>query len=133
MDQTNPLELAAKYRVAEAADEIQRQLANLRGGGPLIEMLARAKAEATEAYAALAIVDPFAPQAIMQLQNRIRYFDEVLRWMGEISSESYQFVHSLSDEERQEIQAAIAPEPSRWERGVAAPLGDDEDADQRTS
>jgi hypothetical protein len=128
MPETDPLKIAASERVAAAAEEIQRQLSNLQGGGPILVMLEKAKHEAVDAYAALAIADPHKPDEIIPLQNRIRYFDEVMRWMKEIAEEGRNYDLRMTEQERDELADAIAPEPNRWLRGVAEPLGDD-DAD----
>lgn len=123
----DPMIIAAQQRALEVSEEIHRQLSNLKGGAPLLFALEKARDEAAEALQALAIANPFDPHEIMQLQNRVRLFDEFMRFLREIADDGNRVHLKMTEEERDILADAIAPESNRWMRGVAEPLGDDDD------
>lgn len=77
---------AGVYRDAGQLKTALGVLREAMGGGPLIEYLMAAKAEATAAMAKIAEIDPANATAVIEIQMAIRQFRHLLEWMAKYIS-----------------------------------------------
>jgi hypothetical protein len=107
----DPVAALALERAALISADIEEQLtARSRDGmRPLIAVLAKAKAQAAEAIAALLDTPPSDSQAIMRLQNEVRRFADLVRFLREIVNDGLDQRYEVADAERDELERLIAP------------------------
>ena len=93
-------------RAVELALEVER---DLRPGtpGPVVHIIARSRAEAVLALAALVTVDPRAEAEIRHLQNVIARHRDIMRFLGEAVAEGKDASAKLSDEDLEDIEATL--------------------------
>lgn len=97
---------ALQYAVSLSAD-IELQLSKATGGGPVLELLAKARACAATAIVALAAADPETPKEIRRLQNEVTCFNRIVEWIGDIVKEGLDAGHALDDDEREDLAEAF--------------------------
>jgi hypothetical protein len=78
-----------------------------RQGGPILFILSKARAEATEAIAELITVDPAETRAIMALQNEVQRYRDLLKWLAEAISLGNDAVMLIDEEARDDIREAL--------------------------
>ena len=86
---------------------------------PLIAVLAKAKAQAADAIAALVDTPPSDAAAIARLQNEVRRFADLVRFLREIVNEGLDQRYEVADAERDELERLVAP-PDDINDGEAA-------------
>lgn len=102
--------LGQQRNIADAWD-IDSQLSAMRGCRPIVSMLVKAKNEAAEALSALAFADPNDPKVIMELQNCVKRFDDLVRWVREMIADG-SLARSIVDEtDEQEMSDFIHDGP----------------------
>ena len=107
----DPIASLALARAALLSADIEEQLTarTEHGMRPLIAVLAKAKAQAADAIAALVDTPPHDPAAIARLQNEVRRFADLVRFLREIVSEGLDQRYEVADAERDELERLVAP------------------------
>jgi hypothetical protein len=107
----DPLSLLALQRAALISADIEEQLTARKEHGmrPLIAVLAKARREAADAIAALVDQPPTDAAAITRLQNEVRRFADLVRWLQEIVSQGLDQRYEVADAERDELERLVAP------------------------
>ncbi len=107
----DPIASLALERAALLSADIEEQLtARARDGmRPLIAVLARARREAAEAIAALVDTAPSDAAAIARLQNEVRRFADLVRFLREIVNDGLDRRYEVADAERDELERLVAP------------------------
>ena len=72
-------------------------------------MLAKAKAEAALAIAALVDAPPSDAAAIARLQNEVKRFSDLVRFLREIVMDGLDEAYEVADAERDELERLVAP------------------------
>jgi hypothetical protein len=108
---TDPVIRLALDRAALISADIEEQLTARREHGmrPLIAVLAKARREAADAIALLVEADPAKPEEVGKLQNEVRRFADLVRWLKEIVNEGLDLRYEVSDAERDELERLVAP------------------------
>jgi hypothetical protein len=75
-------------------------------GGPVANLLARAREEAREALAALVGVEATDQKLILRLQNEVRRYADLVRWVQATLQSGRNAWLELNDEERQSVLQA---------------------------
>lgn len=76
---------------------------DLMKGGPTANLLAQAREEAREALAALVAVDAADQKTILRLQNEVRRYADLMRWVETSIQAGRNAWLEISDEDRQEV------------------------------
>jgi hypothetical protein len=107
----DPIASLALERAALLSADIEEQLtARSRDGmRPLIAVLAKARKEAGEAIAALVDTAPSDAAAIARLQNEVRRFADLVRFLREIVNDGLDQRYQVADAERDELERLVAP------------------------
>jgi hypothetical protein len=107
----DPISSLALERAALISADIEEQLTARKEHGmrPLIAVLAKARREAAEAIAALVDQAPSDAAAIARLQNEVRRFADLVRWLKEIVNEGLDQRYEVADSERDELERLVAP------------------------
>ena len=107
----DPIASLALARAALLSADIEEQLTarTEHGMRPLIAVLAKAKAQAADAIAALVDTPPHDPAAIARLQNEVRRFADLVRFLREIVSEGLDQRYEVADAERDDLERLVAP------------------------
>jgi len=107
----DPIASLALARAALLSADIEEQLTARKEHGmrPLIAVLAKAKAQAADAIAALVDTPPSDAAAIARLQNEVRRFADLVRFLREIVSEGLDQRYEVADAERDELGRLVAP------------------------
>lgn len=107
----DPVSRLALSRVALISADIEEQLTARAEHGmrPLIAVLAKARAEAADALAALVDVDAENAPEVRRLQNEVRRFADLVRWLKEIVAAGLDDRFEVEDAERDELERLIAP------------------------
>ena len=107
----DPITSLALDRAALISADIEEQLTARAKDGtrPLIAVLAKAKAQAAEAIAALVDTAASDAQAIARLQNEVRRFADLVRFLREIVNEGLDQRYEVADGERDELERLVAP------------------------
>lgn len=111
------LELAKKRAIADSV-EIEAQFSLTEGCRPLLNVLHRARGEAAEALAALAVVEFDDQQAIKHLQNHIARFRDLVGWLSKIVTEGIESDTEISDAEREELIEALVGTPEGQQQAI---------------
>jgi len=108
---TDPVSHLALARVALISADIEEQLTARAEHGmrPLIAVLAKAKGEAAQALAALVDADADNPWDLRRLQNEVRRFADLVRWLKEIVAAGLDDRFDVEDAERDELERLVAP------------------------
>ena len=111
----DPITTIALARAALLSADIEEQLTARKEHGmrPLIAVLAKAKAQAADAIAALVETPPSDAAAIARLQNEVRRFADLVRFLREIVNEGLDQRYEVNDAERAELERLIAPPDDR--------------------
>ena len=107
----DPISSLALERAALISADIEEQLTarNEHGMRPLIAVLAKARREAADAIAALVDTAPSDAAAIARLQNEVKRFADLVRWLQEIVNEGIDQRYEVADSERDELERLVAP------------------------
>jgi hypothetical protein len=108
----DPVISLALERAALLSADIEEQLTARSADGmrPLVAVLAKARREAADAIAALVDTAPSDSQAIARLQNEVRRFADLVRFLREIVNEGMDQRYQVADAERDELERLIAPD-----------------------
>ena len=117
----DPVTALALERAALISADIEEQLTARAKDGmrPLIAVLAKAKAQAAEAIAALVDTPPSDAVAIARLQNEVRRFADLVRFLREIVNDGLEERYEVADAERDELERLIAPPDDRLDAEAA--------------
>jgi hypothetical protein len=117
----DPISSLALERAALISADIEEQLTarNEHGMRPLIAVLAKARREAADAIAALVDTAPSDAAAIARLQNEVKRFADLVRFLREIVSEGLDERYEVADAERDELERLIAPPDDRLDAEAA--------------
>jgi hypothetical protein len=107
----DPVATLALERAALISADIEEQLTARKEHGmrPLVAVLAKAKAQAADAIAALVDTPPSDAAAITRLQNEVKRFADLVRWLKEIVNEGLDQRYEVADAERDELEILVAP------------------------
>ena len=107
----DPVASLALERAALLSADIEEQLTARGKDGmrPLLAVLARARREAAEAIAALVDTPPSDAAAIARLQNEVRRFADLVRFLREIVMDGLDERYEVADAERDELERLVAP------------------------
>ena len=107
----DPVAALALERAALISADIEEQLTARANDGmrPLIAVLAKARREAAEAIAALVDTPPSDATAIARLQNEVRRFADLVRFLREIVNEGLDERYEVADAERDDLERLVAP------------------------
>jgi len=108
---TDPVSRLALARAVLISADIEEQLTarNEHGTRPLVAVLAKARREAAEALTLLVDVDPNQPADVTKLQNEVRRFADLVRWLKEIVAAGLDDRFEVNDAERDELEEIVAP------------------------
>ena len=117
----DPVAILALDRAALISADIEEQLTARKEHGmrPLIAVLGKARAQAAEAIAALVDTAPSDSLAIARLQNEVRRFADLVRFLREIVNEGLDQRYAVADAERDELERLIAPPDDRLDAEAA--------------
>jgi hypothetical protein len=117
----DPVTALALNRAALISADIEEQLTARERDGmrPLIAVLAKAKAQAAEAIAALIDTAPSDAAAIARWQNEVRRFADLVRFLREIVNDGLDGRYQVADAERDELERLIAPPDDRLDAEAA--------------
>lgn len=101
---------AALYAINLSA-EIEVELAKDSRGGPVLVLLALARAEAAEAIEMLADADPENPAEIRKQQNRIVCFRLICEWLNKIVADGYEADDELDEDDREDLADSVGLGP----------------------
>jgi hypothetical protein len=107
----DPISSLALERAALISADIEEQLTarNEHGMRPLVAVLSKARREAADAIAALVDMAPSDAAAIARLQNEVKRFADLVRWLQEIVNEGIDQRYEVADSERDELERLVAP------------------------
>ena len=107
----DPVASLALERAALLSADIEEQLTARGKDGmrPLVAVLAKARREAAEAIAALVDTPPSDAAAIARLQNEVRRFADLVRFLREIVMDGLDERYEVADAERDELERLVAP------------------------
>jgi hypothetical protein len=108
IDPTNRLAL---QRAVALSASVEAQLSQTRGGQPLVAVLMKAREEAIGAIAALIDADPDDAKAVRSLQTVAQRFRDLCHWLAVIVQEGKEADSDISEDEREELLAAVAGDP----------------------
>jgi hypothetical protein len=117
----DPISSLALERAALISADIEEQLTAREKDGtrPLIAVLAKAKAQAADAIAALVDTPPSDAAAIARLQNEVKRFADLVRFLREIVNDGLDQKYAVADAERDELERLIAPPDDRLDAEAA--------------
>ena len=107
----DPIASLALERATLISADIEEQLTARGKDGmrPLIAVLAKARREAAQAIAALVDTAPSDAAAIARLQNEVRRFADLVRFLREIAMDGLDERYEVADAERDELERLVAP------------------------
>jgi hypothetical protein len=107
----DPVATLALERAALVSADIEEQLTARAKDGmrPLVAVLAKARREGADAIAALVDTPPSDAAAITRLQNEVKRFADLVRWLKEIVNEGLDQRYEVADAERDELEILVAP------------------------
>ena len=107
----DPVASLALERAALLSADIEEQLTARAQDGmrPLIVVLAKARREAAQSIAALVDTPPSDAAAIARLQNEVRRFADLVRFLREIVMDGLDERYEVADAERDELERLVAP------------------------
>lgn len=105
MSLIDPVRRMAMLRAISASADIEAQLNKQAENRPVLILLMRAREAAAEALEALATlpVDEATPAEIRSLQNEVRRYDDIVKWLREIVHDGFDYDREISDEDREEM------------------------------
>jgi hypothetical protein len=118
-DQINRI---AMLRTIEAAKELDNQLGNRKGCGPVLEIMRRLRARAAESLEALAFVNAYDVEKVKVLQNEVKKYDEFVEWLRDISAEGLSYDQQITAEEREDMIDILVQTPQGQREAVAMGL-----------
>ena len=107
----DPVASLALERAALLSADIEEQLTARSQDGmrPLIAVLAKARREAAFAIAALVDTPASDAAAIARLQNEVKRFADLVRFLREIVMDGLDERYEVADAERDELERLVAP------------------------
>jgi hypothetical protein len=107
----DPVASLALERAALLSADIEEQLTARAKDGtrPLVAVLAKARREAAQAIAALVDTPPSDAAAIARLQNEVKRFADLVRFLREIVMDGLDESYEVADAERDELERLVAP------------------------
>src|SRR5947209_12343014 len=101
----DPVGSLALARAVLISADIEEQLTARKAHGmrPLIAVLHKARREAASSIAQLVGVRSDDRIEILRLQNEVRRFEDLVRWLKEIVSEGFDDRYEVADAERDEL------------------------------
>ena len=117
----DPISALALARAALISADVEEQLTARERDGmrPLIAVLAKAKAQAAEAIAALVDAAASDAAAIARWQNEVKRFADLVRFLREIVNDGLDQRYQVADAERAELERLIAPPDDRLDAEAA--------------
>jgi hypothetical protein len=111
----DPVTALALERAALISADIEEQLTARAKDGmrPLVAVLAKARREAADAIAALVDTPASDAAAIARLQNEVKRFADLVRFLREIVNEGLDERYEVADADRDELERLIAPPDDR--------------------
>ncbi len=108
---TDPVSRLALARAVLISADIEEQLTarNEHGTRPLVAVLAKARREAAEALTLLVDADAENAPDLRRLQNEVRRFADLVRWLKEIVAAGLDDRFEVNDAERDELEEIVAP------------------------
>lgn len=101
------IETLALNRAIEVGSSIESQIGKIAEGGPVLAVLAKARAEAAAAMVLLVQADPTDAELIMQLQNEVRRYDDLVRWFGELVAAGMDADAQMKRDELEELRGLL--------------------------
>src|SRR4051812_32942640 len=98
-----PLDRIALERAQSLSVDIEEQLTSVRGGAPLIALLAMARTHAANAMLALVDASPEDPARIRELQTDLRCYDRIVQWLKQIVDDGFVGDDLFSRDRREEM------------------------------
>ena len=105
---TDPVLKLAEARYIGLAAELERQLVDKEGTGPILEFVRVIKARGAESLAALAFKSAHDTNAIVTLQNEVKRYDELIGVLQDICKAGQSATEKLDDEAREELLDLLA-------------------------
>lgn len=116
----DPIYRLAQEQTIQASREIEVQLIANNGTFPILVMLRKAKKEAAAALLDLAIAYAADIEEIRRLQNKIRRYDDLVRWLSEIVATGLEYEDDFRQSERQEVADLLNPKTDEDREELAA-------------
>src|SRR5437899_529420 len=108
MDQARVIAL---HGLVQRAAQLDLELnKHFDGPSPLRNVLHRARERAIEAVGGLIYADPTKPEEVMQFQNEVRRFIDLVDYCQDIVRESDSAVAELAPDENEELRALLFPD-----------------------
>jgi hypothetical protein len=104
------LRLAQQRAITNSAD-IEAQLSVVQGCRPVLAILVKARQKAAAALTALAFIDVDKPKDIQALQNEVRRYDDLVRFVDEIVREGIQADAEITAQDREEMIDLLSQTP----------------------
>lgn len=124
----DPISRIALQRAVALSASVEAQLSQKRGGQPLVAVLVKARREAVAAMAALVDADPNDAKAVRDLQHEAQRYPKLCGWLAAIVQEGKEADSIISEEEREELIAAVVGDPEAEQLAIQLGLmepGDD--------
>jgi hypothetical protein len=96
------------------ADEIENGFVATQGN-LATHLLAQAHAQAIDALTAMIDVEPDDPKAVRELQNEVKRFRDLARWMMKASAEGAEAWEAMKQIDQETLAALINPQESEVE------------------
>jgi hypothetical protein len=112
VDKDDPIYRLGLRRCMELSADVEVQLRDdVQGGRPVVAILQRARHEAAEAMVGLYAVDPYKPEDIWALKNKIARYDDLVRWLRDIVQTGIEADTQVNSEEREELIELLCQTP----------------------
>lgn len=126
MDQSALYKLALR-RDVELSAKVEVELTSRLRSEPLLVVLNAAKESAAEALAALVHVDPANQEDVRRLQNEVRRFDDLVKWLHELLIAGPEAERQLNDLQMQEARGLVIDEKTAAQLGLPTSGATDDD------
>jgi metal-sulfur cluster biosynthetic enzyme len=126
MDQTAIYKLGLR-RDVELSAKVEVELTSTLRSEPLLVVLNAAKESAAEAIAALVYVDAADHAEIRRLQNEVRRFDDLVKWLHELLIAGPEAERQLNDLQMQEARGLVIDEQTAQQLGLPTNGATDDD------
>lgn len=126
MDQSHIYKLALR-RDVELSAKVEVELTSTLRSEPLLVVLNAAKERAADALAALVHVDSADQAAIRKLQNEVRRFDDLVKWLHELLIAGPEAERQLNVLQMQEARGLVIDEATAQQLGLPTNGATDDD------
>lgn len=126
MDQSALYKLALR-RDVELSAKVEVELTSRLRSEPLLVVLNAAKESAAEALAALVWVDAADQAEVRRLQNEVRRFDDLVKWLYELLIAGPEAERQLNDLQMQEARGLVIDEETAAQLGLPTNGATDDD------